>query len=130
MSDQETIVPKSVSIPISMFAFFLIFSTVGGMIELLSEGPTDGEHTYALFSASASTVIFGLAASWLGPKLPAKWWGEAVLVGVIFYLIWLLLSATSGTLDGEAFLSGALYAVIAAIIGGIFFEISAKTSKK
>jgi len=130
MSEQESIVPRSVSIPIAMFAFFLIFSTVAGMIELLGEGPTEGEHAYALFSASASTVIFGLAASWLGPRLPAKWWGEAVLVAVIFYLIWLLMSAVGGTLDGEAFLSGALYAVIAAIISGIFFEISMKTSKK
>ncbi len=116
------LVPRSVSIPISMFAFFLIFSTVGGLVELMSEG-ADGEQSYALFAASASTVIFGLAMSWIGTRLPARWWGEAILVGVIFYLIWLVMNATSGTLDGEAIGSGLLYAVISALIGGVFFQV-------
>lgn len=105
-----------------MFAFFLIFSTVGGMVELLSEG-SDGEQSYALFAASASAVIYGLAMSWIGTRLPARWWGEAILVGVIFYLIWLLMNAISGSLNGEAIGSGVLYAVIAALIGGIFFQV-------
>lgn len=116
------LIPRSVSIPISMFAFFLIFSTVGGMVELLSEG-SDGEQSYALFAASASAVIYGLAMSWIGTRLPARWWGEAILVGVIFYLIWLLMNAISGSLNGEAIGSGVLYAVIAALIGGIFFQV-------
>lgn len=116
------LIPRSVSIPISMFAFFLIFSTVGGMVELLSEG-SDGEQSYALLAASASTVIYGLAMSWIGTRLPARWWGEAILVGVIFYLIWLLMNAISGSLNGEAIGSGVLYAVISALIGGIFFQI-------
>ena len=128
MSDQ-TIIPRSMSIPISMFAFFLIFSTVGGMVELLSEGP-DGEQAYALFAASASTVIFGLASSWLGTRLPAKWWGEAILVGVIFYLIWLLMNAVSGSLNAEAVTSGLLYTVIAAVISGIIFEVMSRADRK
>lgn len=116
------LIPRSVSVPISMFAFFLIFATVGGLVELISEGP-EGEQSYALFAASASTVIYGLAVSWIGARLPARWWGEAILVAVIFYLIWLLMNAISGTLDGEAIGSGLIYAVIAAIIGGIFFQV-------
>ena len=121
MSDGP-LIPRSLSVPISMFAFFLIFATVGGLVELLSEGP-EGEQSYALFAASTATVIYGLAMSWLGPRLPAKWWGEAILIGVIFYLIWLLMNAISGTLDGEAIGSGLLYTVIAALIGGLFFQI-------
>jgi xanthine/uracil permease len=120
--NNEPIVPKSVSIPISMLAFFLIFSTVGGLVELLSEG-SDGEQSYALFAASASTVIYGLAMSWIGTRLPARWWGGAILVGVIFYLIWLVMNAVSGSLDAEAIGSGLLYAVISALIGGIFFQV-------
>lgn len=120
------LIPRTMSIAISMFAFFLIFSTVGGMIELLSYGP-DGQQSYALFAASASTVVYGLALSWIGTRLPAKWWGEAFLVGVIFYIIWLLMNAISGSLNGESTLSGLLYAVISAIIGGIFFEIFSRT---
>lgn len=126
---QETIVSRSTSIAISMFAFFLIFSTVGGLIELLSDGP-DGQQAYALFSASASTVIFGVMASWLGTRLPAKWWGEAILVAVIFYLIWLVMNAVSGTLNTDAFVSGILYSAIAAIISGIFFEIFSRADRK
>ena len=114
------------SIAISMFAFFLIFSTIGGMVELLSNGP-DGQQSYALFAASASTVVYGLALSWIGTRLPAKWWGEAFLIGVIFYIIWLIMNAISGSLTGETVLSGLLYSVISAIIGGIFFEIFSRT---
>ena len=128
MSDQ-TIIPRSVSIPISMFAFFLIFSTVGGIVELSSEG-SDGEQAYALFSASAATVIFGLASSWLGTRLPAKWWGEAILVGVIFYLIWLLMNAVSDSLNTDAFVSGLLYTVVAAVISGIIFEVMSRADRK
>ena len=128
MSDQ-TVIPRSMSIPISMFAFFLIFSTVGGIVELLSEG-SDGEQSYALFSASAATVIFGLAASWLGTRLPAKWWGEAILVGVIFYLIWLLMNAVGGSLNADAFTSGLLYTVVAAVISGIIFEVMSRADRK
>ena len=126
---EETIVSRSTSIAISMFAFFLIFSTVGGLVELLSEGP-DGQQAYALFSASASTVIFGLVASWLGTRLPAKWWGEAIVVGVIFYLIWLLMNAVGGSLNTDAFISGLLYTAIAAIISVIFFEIFSRADRK
>lgn len=126
---QEPIVSRSTSIAISMFAFFLIFATVGGLVELLSDGP-DGQQSYALFAASASTVIYGLAMSWLGTRLPAKWWGEAILVGVIFYLIWLLMNAISGSLNVDAFTSGALYAVIAAVISVIFFEIFSRADKR
>lgn len=118
----EVLVPRRVSIAISMFAFFLIFSTVAGLVELLSEGP-EGEVAYALFAASTSTIVFGLAMSWIGTRLPGKWWGEAVLVAVIFYPIWLIMNAISGSLDGEAWLSGLLYAVVAGIVSGIIFEI-------
>ena len=120
------LIPRTMSIAISMFAFFLIFSTIGGMVELLSNGP-DGQQSYALFAASASTVVYGLALSWNGTRLPAKWWGEAFLIGVIFYIIWLIMNAISGSLTGETVLSGLLYSVISAIIGGIFFEIFSRT---
>lgn len=122
------LIPRSMSIVISMFAFFLIFATVGGMVELLSDGP-EGQQAYALFAASASTVIYGLALSWIGTRLPARWWGEALLVGVIFLLIWLLMNAISGTLDGDAVVSGLLYTVISGLIGGLFFEVFSRTSK-
>ena len=118
----EPLISRSYSLPISMFAFFLIFATVGGLVELLTEGP-EGEQSYALFAASAATVIFGLVMSWLGSRLPARWWGEAILIGVIFYLIWLLMNVISGTLNGEAIGSGLIYAVISALIGGVFFQI-------
>ena len=128
MSDQST-TSRGTSIAISMFAFFLIFSTVGGIIELLSEGP-DGEQSYALFSASASTIIFGLVVANLATRLPAKWWGESIVFGVIFYLIWLLMSAVGGGLDSEAFVSGAIYAVIGALIAGIFYEIFSRADRR
>ncbi len=118
----EVLVPRRMSIVISMFAFFLIFSTIGGMVELLSEGP-EGEVAYALFAASSSTIVYGLAMSWIGTRLPGKWWGEAILVAVIFYPIWLIMNAISGSLDGEAWVSGAVYAVAAGIVSGIIFEI-------
>lgn len=121
----DALVPRRMSIAISMFAFFLIFATIGGMIELLSEGP-DGEVSYALFAASSSTIVFGLAMSWIGTRLPGRWWGEAILVAVIFYPIWLIMNAISGSLDGEAWLSGLLYAVVAGIVSGIVFEIFAR----
>lgn len=111
-----------------MFAFFLIFATVGGLVELLSEGP-EGEQNYALFAATASTVIYGLVLSWIGTRLPAKWWGEATVIAIIFYPIWLIMNAISGSLDTEAITSGLLYTVIAAIIGGIFFEIFSRSDK-
>lgn len=120
------IVARSTSIAISMFAFFLIFSTVAGIVELISEGP-DGEQSYALFAASASTIIYGLLASWLGRRLPSRWWGEAIIVAVIFYPIWLLMNAIAGTVDAEAIWSGLLYAAIAAAIGVIFFLIFARS---
>ena len=126
---QDPVVSRSTSIAISMLAFFLIFSTVGGLVELLSEGP-DGQQAYALFAASASTVIYGLAMSWLGTRLPAKWWGEAILVGVIFYLIWLLMNAVSDSLNAEAVTSGLLYTVIAAVISGIIFEVMSRADRK
>ena|GEM_PF-1205183 len=126
---QDQDVDRSTSIAISMFAFFLIFATVGGIIELLSDGP-DGQQSYALFAASGATIIFGLTVSVLGPRLPAKWWGEAILVGVIFYLIWLLMSGIGGELNADAFTSGALYAVIAALIGGLFFEIFSRANRR
>lgn len=116
------LIPPSVSIPISMFAFFLIFATVGGIVELTSEG-NDGEQSYALFAAAASTIVFGLAMSWIGTRLPARWWGEAVLVAVIFYGIWLIMFAISSGINGEAVLSGLLYAVISGIIGALFFQV-------
>lgn len=122
----NALIPRSMSIVISMFAFFLIFATIGGMVELLSNGP-DGQQSYALFAASASTVIYGLALSWIGTRLPAKWWGEAVLIAVIFFLIWLVMNAISGSLDADAVVSGLLYSVISAVIGGIFFEIFSRT---
>lgn len=125
MTDQP-IVARSTSIAISMFAFFLIFSTVAGIVELISEGP-DGEQAYGLFAASASTIIYGLLASWLGRRLPARWWGEAIIVAAIFYPIWLLMNAISGSLDAEAVWSGLLYAAIAAAIGVIFFLIFARS---
>jgi hypothetical protein len=122
------LIPRTMSIAISMFAFFLIFSTIGGMVELLSNGP-DGQQGYALFAASASTVVYGLALSWIGTRLPAKWWGEAFLIGVIFYIIWLIMNAISGSLTGETVLSGLLYSVISAVIGGVFFEIFSRTKE-
>lgn len=128
MSDQ-TVIPRSMSIPISMFAFFLIFASVGGLVELMSEG-SDGEQSYALFAASSSTVIFGLAVSWLGTRLPAKWWGEAILVGVIFYLIWLLMNAVGGSLNADAVFSGLIYTVVAAVISGIIFEVMSRADRK
>lgn len=118
----EVLVPRRVSIAISMFAFFLIFSTVAGLVELISDGP-DGELHYALFAASSSTIVFGLAMSWIGTRLPGKWWGEAVLVAVIFYPIWLIMNAIGGSLDVEAWWTGAVYAVLAGIVSGIIFEI-------
>ncbi len=121
MSD-KILIPRSMSIPISMFAFFLIFSTVGGLVELLSEGP-DGEVSYALFAASSATIVYGLAISWIGTRLPGKWWGESVLVAVIFYPIWLIMNAIGNSLDSEAWTSGLLYAVVAGIIAGIIFEV-------
>lgn len=121
----DALVPRRMSIAISMFAFFLIFATIGGMIELLSEGP-DGEVSYALFAASSSTIVFGLAMSWIGTRLPGRWWGEAILVAVIFYPIWLIMNAISGSLDGEAWLSGLLYAVGAGVVAGVVFEILAR----
>lgn len=120
------LVARSTSIAISMFAFFLIFSTVAGIVELASEGP-EGEQSYALFAASASTIIYGLLASWLGRRLPSRWWGEAIIVAVIFYPIWLLMNAIAGTVDAEAIWSGLLYAAIAAVIGVIFFLIFARS---
>lgn len=123
------LVPASVSVPISMFAFFLIFATIGGIAELVSEG-SDGEQSYALLAASASTIVFGLAMSWIGPRLPARWWGEAVLVGVIFYGIWLVMFAVSSGIDGEAITSGVLYAVISGLIGGIFFQILGRSGSQ
>ena len=122
------LIPRTMSIAISMFAFFLIFSTIGGMVELLSNGP-DGQQSYALFAASASTVVYGLALSWIGTRLPAKWWGEAFLIGVIFYIIWLIMNAISGSLTGETVLSGLLYYVISAVIGGVFFEVFSRTKE-
>lgn len=124
MSDQP-LIARSTSIAISMFAFFLIFATVAGIVELVSEGP-DGEQSYALFSASAATIIYGLIASWVGTRLPARWWGEAILVALIFYPIWLLMNAVSGSLDAEAVWSGLLYAAIAAVIGVVFFLVFAR----
>lgn len=121
MSD-PVLVPRSMSIPISMFAFFLIFSTVGGMVELLSEGP-EGETSYALFAASSSAIVYGLAMSWLGTRLPGRWWGEAILVAVIFYPIWLIMNAISGELNTEAWLSGLLYAVLAGLLSGLIFAV-------
>lgn len=118
----KVLVPRSMSIPISMFAFFLIFSTVAGMVELLSEG-AEGETSYALFAASSSSIVYGLAMSWIGTRLPGRWWGEAILVAVIFYPIWVIMSAIAGDLDAEAWLSGLLYAVIAGLVSGVIFEV-------
>lgn len=124
MSDQP-LVSRSMSIQTSMFMFFLIFATIGGLAELITEGPA-GEFPYALFATSTSTIIYGLAMVWVGTRLPGKWWGESILCAVIFYPIWLLMNAVSGGLDGEAFLTGLLYAAIAAVIAGVIFEILAR----
>ena len=125
MATDSTLVPRSVSVPIAMFAFFLMFSTIGGLWELFSEGP-EGEQQYALFAASASTIVFGLAMSWIGSRLPAKWWGEAILVAVIFYVIWLIMFAISSGIDGEAIWSGLIYAVLGGLLGGLFFQLSSR----
>ena len=126
---QEHVVDPSYPIINSMVVFFLIFATVGGLIELLSAGP-DGQEAYALFAASGATIIYGVVLSVLGPRLPARWWGEAIVVGVIFFLIWILMNAISGSLDGGAVGSGALYAVIAALLSGLIFEIISRASHR
>lgn len=128
MASDTPLVPRSVSVPIAMFAFFLMFSTAGGLWELFSEG-ADGEQQYALFAASASTIVFGLAMSWIGSRLPAKWWGEAVLVAVIFYVIWLIMFAISSGIDAEAVWSGLLYAVLGGLLGGLFFQLSSRDQR-
>ena len=37
--------------------------------------------------AAVSTVIYGVAMVLIGQRVPAKWWGEAVVVAVFYALI-------------------------------------------
>lgn len=122
------LVPRSFDIVHSMFLFFLIFAAVGGIAELLSEG-ADGLQLYVLFAAAGAAIIYGVVMSLLGRRLPQRWWGEAILVAVIFYLIWLLMIGIGESLDSEAFTSGAIYAVIAGLIAAIIHEIASRAER-
>ena len=113
----------------SMFIFFLIFATVGGFAELGTSGG-DGNEDLALLGAAGSTIIYGLVMAFIGRKLPAKWWGEAVLVAIIFWLIWWLMGGISGAVEGNYLVVGAGYAVIAALISGVIYEIFARAGKR
>lgn len=111
----------------SMFIFFLIFLTVGGLAEI---GSDTGNEDLVCVGAGASTIIYGLAVTFIGRKLPAKWWGEAVLVAIIFWLIWWLMGALSGGVEGDYLLTGALYAVIAALVSGVIYEILSRAGRR
>jgi len=128
MSDKK-LVGEPFDLIHSMFIFFLIFATVGGLSELGSGGG-DGNEDLVLVGATTSTIIYGLAMAFIGRKLPAKWWGEAVLVAIIFWLIWWLMGAISGGVEGDYLVVGAAYAVIAAVISGIIYEIFARAGKR
>ena len=128
MSDKK-LVGEPFDLIHSMFIFFLIFATVGGLAELGSGGG-DGNEDLALVGATASTIIYGLVMAFIGRRLPAKWWGEAVLVAIIFWLIWWLMGGLSGAVEGDYLLVGAAYAVIAAVISGIIYEIFARAGKR
>ena len=128
MSDQRVVGEKFDVIP-SMFIFFLIFTIVGGLSELGSE-PTASSVNQVLIGAAASSVIYGVVLSLLGKNLPSRWWSEALVVAVIFYLIWVLMGLISYEVADGYYLSGLLYAVIAAVIAAIIYAIIANAKSK
>lgn len=128
MSEQRFVSEKFDVIP-AMFIFFLIFTIVGGLFELGAE-PTASSVNQVVVGAAASSVIYGLVFSLIGTHLPARWWSEALVVGVIFYLIWLLMGVLSYEPADGYYLSGLLYAAIAAVISAVIYALIAKASTK
>lgn len=128
MSEQRFVNEDLDVIP-SMFIFFLIFTIVGGMFELGTE-PTANNVNQVLIGAAASSAIYGIVLSVLGKHLPARWWSEAIVVGVIFYLIWAFMGLISYAPGDGYYLSGILYALIAAAISAVIYAIIARASSK
>lgn len=128
MSEQRVVGEKFDVIP-SMFIFFLIFTIVGGMFELGSE-PTASSVNQVLVGAAASSVIYGVVLSLLGKHLPARWWSEAIVVAVIFYLIWVLMGLISYEPAEGYYVSGILYAVITAVVAAIIYAVISKAKSK
>lgn len=128
MSEQRFVGEKFDVIP-SMFIFFLIFTIVGGLFELGSE-PTASSVNQVLIGAAASSVIYGVVLSILGKNLPARWWSEAIVVGVIFYLIWIFMGLISYDPGDGYYVSGILYAVIAAVVAAIIYAIISRSQNK
>lgn len=128
MSDQRFVSEKFDVIP-SMFIFFLIFTIVGGLFELGSE-PTASSVNQVVIGAAASSVIYGVVLSSLGKHLPSRWWSEAVVVGVIFYLIWVFMGLISYEPGEGYYVSGILYAAIAAVISAVIYAIISRASSR
>jgi len=128
MSDQRFVGEKFDPIP-SMFIFFLIFTIVGGLFEIGTE-PTASSVNQVLIGAAASSVIYGLVLSLVGKNLPARWWSEAIVVGGIFYLIWVFMGLISYEPADGYYISGVLYAAIAAVISAIIYAIISSSKSK
>lgn len=128
MSEQRFVSEKFDAIP-SMFIFFLIFTIVGGLFELGTE-TTASNVNQVLIGAAASSVIYGVVLSSLGKHLPARWWSEAIVVGVIFYLIWVFMGLISYDPGEGYYVSGILYAAIAAVISAVVYAIISRASSR
>ena len=143
MNDQQErhVVPAGYDIGYSMFVFFLIFLVVSTIVEMLW-GPADlglnlepGWHAKVLVelvvASGCAALVYGIVMSVLGRRLPDTWIGEAILVFVIFYAIWIVLQWISDWgITGTYAVRGLVYGVISTIIVVIISMLIASSKQR
>lgn len=137
----DRLVPKSYDLGFSMFVFFLIFLVVSTFVELLW-GPADlglnlepGWHAKVLLelvvASGCAALVYGIVMSVLGRRLPDTWIGEAILVFVIFYGIWIVLQWISDWgITGTYAVRGLVYGVISTVIVVLISMIIASSKNR
>ena len=116
-----------------MVIFFLIFLIVSVVVETIVGAPSiegfdAAWHPMVLVhlvaASAAAAIVYGVLVSLVGKRLPGTWFGEALLVAIIFYGIWLVLQLISEWGFTSAYaVRGLIYAVIAGVIAAIVYAI-------
>lgn len=116
-----------------MVIFFLIFLIISVVVETIAGAPTiDGFDAawhpmvlvHLVVASAAAAIIYGIIISLVGKRLPGTWLGEAILVALIFYGIWIVLQLVSEWgLTGTYLVRGLIYTVICGVVAAIIYAI-------
>lgn len=137
----DRIVGRDYNITNGMVIFFLIFLMVSVIVELFAGEPTlegydvAGWHpmvfVHLIAASAAAAVVYGIIVALVGRRLPGTWLGEAILVALVFYGIWIVLQVISDWgLTGTYAVRGLVYAIIAGVIGGILFALIERSQQR